>query len=138
MNINGKSYDSANVHIAMFGSIYYEITKIDYAVKQSTAPHYSLGSNKPTSYSEGIEEYSASMELRLKSIFEIEKAAGGSLLAIKPFDVVVTYVDSNNEIVVDKLKVKFTNQGRSVGSKDEDVVYNFDLMCLGIDFNVTA
>jgi hypothetical protein len=137
MIINKQSYESGNVVIAIFGSIYYEVTKIDYSVKENTTPNYSIGSKDPTSWSTGNREYSASISIRLQSIFDLEKAAGGNLLDIKPFDIVVTYVNDNNEIVVDKLKVKFTSQGRSLGNEG-DIVFGFDLMCFGIDFNVTA
>lgn len=131
---NGKTYDNGDVHIAMLGSIDYEVTKIDYSIDQQHTHNYALGSNKPSSYSMGKIEPKCTLGLRLKSISEIEKAAGGNLLAIKPFDIVVTFVDDENEIIVDVLKVKFKSQGRSVGDSD-DIKMDFEMFCLNVDFN---
>ena len=86
---NGKSYDNGDVHIAMLGSMDYEVTKISYGVAQDHQHNYSLGSHKPSSYRKGNIVPSCTLGLRLKSISELEKAAGGDLLAIKPFDIIV-------------------------------------------------
>jgi hypothetical protein len=133
---NGKSYGNADVQIAMFGSIDYEVTKITYGVKQAHTANYSLGSNDPSSYSMGKKEYSCTLGLRLKSFSELEKAAGGDLMKIKPFNIAVTFVDDENEIIVDVIKAKFTSQGRDVGDSD-DITRDFEMFCLGIDFNIS-
>lgn len=132
---NGKSYGNADVQIAMLGSVDYEITKLSYSVSQDNKANYSLGSASPTSYSLGNKTYEASMTMRLKSLSQIEKAAGGDILSIKPFPVVVTYVDDENEIIIDKLLVKFKKAGRQVGDGDE-VETDMELFCLDIEFNV--
>lgn len=132
---NGKSYGNADVQIAMLGSIDYEITKLSYSVSQEHKANYSLGSASPTSYSLGNKTYEASMTMRLKSLSQIEKAAGGDLLSIKPFTIVVTYVDDENEIIIDKLLVKFKKTGKSVGDGDA-VETDMELFCLDIEFDV--
>ncbi|MBR4137833.1 MAG: hypothetical protein IKU05_05420 [Bacteroidales bacterium] len=131
----GKAYSDGDVHIAMLGTIDHEVTKIDYDMKQAHTPHYSLGSVDPTSYSQGRKEYACSLGLRLKSASAIEKAAGVSLTEIKPFPIVVVVVNEENEIIKDILTVKFKEQKRSYGDKD-DVVCEYDMFCLGIQFNV--
>lgn len=132
---NGKTYSNADVQIAMLGSIDYEITKLSYSVSQDHKANYSLGSSAPTSYSVGNKTYEASMTMRLKSLSQIEKAAGGDILSIKPFPIVVTYVDDENEIIIDKLLVKFKKTGKTAGDNDE-VEADMELFCLDIEFDV--
>lgn len=136
---NGKTYDNASVQIAMLGSIDYEVTKLEYGSKQDHKANYSLGSNEASSYSMGKISHSCKLGLRLKSISEIEKAAGGSLLKIKPFDIIVVFVDDENEIITDVVKVKFQEQGRELdGDGDGDIKKEFDMFCLHVDYNVTG
>ncbi len=130
---NGKAYDSGDVTIAMFGSVSYEVTEIEYETRQEHQTNYSLGSNEGTSFSMGKIEHSASMTIRMASGSAIEKAAGGDLLKVKPFPVNVTFVNEYNDIVNDTLLVKFTNQGRSVNGTDLKKQYN--LFVLDIEYN---
>ena len=132
---NGKSYAFADVQVSMFGSIDYEITKLSYDVTQTKNANYSLGSASPTSYSLGKKEYKAEMTIAAKSLARIEKACGGALLSIKPFPIVVTYVDDENEMITDKLLVSFSKQGKNA-EQDKDVETTVELFCLDIQFNV--
>lgn len=135
---NGKTYDNASVQIAMLGSIDYEVTKLEYGTKQDHKANYALGSHKPSSYSVGKISNTCKLGLRLKSISEIEKAAGGSLLRIKPFDIIVVFVDDENEIITDVVKCKFQEQGRDLdGDGDGDIKKEFDMFCLDVQYNVT-
>ncbi|MBR4804497.1 MAG: hypothetical protein IK032_07665 [Bacteroidales bacterium] len=135
INRNGKSYGSADVSIALLGSIDFEVTKLEYSVSQDHQPNYSAGSADPTSYSMGKKTYKCSLGLRMKSVAAIEKAAGGDLLKIKPFPITVVYTDENNEIITDVIVAKFADQGRSVGD-ESDLKKDFDMFCLSIDFNI--
>lgn len=131
---NGKAFDSGDVHIAMFGSLSYEATEISYDTEQEHQANHSLGSNEMTSWSKGKISHKASLTLRLASASSIEKAVGGSLLNAKPFDINVTFVNDDNDIINDTLTVKFTKQGRNVGS-DMDLKYQYDLFAIAIDYN---
>ncbi len=133
----GKTFDNGDVQIAMFGSIDYEVTKIAYGTSQAHTPNYALGSNKPSSYSKGKIENKCTLGLRFKSISQLEKAAGGSLLNVKPFKITVAFVDDENEMVVDVITAKFADQGRDVGDSD-DLKKEFELFCLDIQYNVTG
>jgi hypothetical protein len=131
----GQSYNAGDVQVNIMGDLNLEVTKVVYDVKQSHKANYSVGCQDPTSYSVGKKEYTCTLGLRLASIAQLEKAAGGSLLDIKPFNIIVTYVNDENEIITDRLLVKFKEQGRSVSSDDEDGVKEFEMFCLGIEFN---
>ena len=130
-----QTYSAGDVQINIMGDLDLEVTKIVYDVKQSHKANYSVGCFDPTSYSVGKKEYTCTLGLRLTSIAQLEKAAGGSLLNIKPFTVIVTYVNDENEIITDRLILKFKEQGRTVSSDDEDAVKEFEMFCLGIEFN---
>jgi hypothetical protein len=131
---NGKAYDSGDVKIALFGRIDYEITEITYNTEQEHQKNHSLGSNKQTSYSMGKIDDTCTMTFRLQSISAIEKAVGGNLLAIKPFEVNVAFVNEDNDIINDTLLVKFTNQGRDVGG-DMDLKKQHTMFVLDINYN---
>jgi len=134
---NGKTFSAGDVTVAMLGSIDYEVTKIEYSAEQAHKLNWSLGSNKPSSYSKGKIEPKCSLGLRLKSISVLEKAAGGSLLSIKPFDIVVAFVDDENEMITDIVKVKFKEQKREVAD-DDDIKADFDMFCLDVEFNAES
>ncbi len=131
---NGKAYDAGDVNIAMFGSMSYEVTELTYGTEQEHALNHSLGTNRPTSFGMGKITYSASMTMRLASISAIEKAAGGDLLKIQPFEINVTYTNENNDIINDTLLVKFMDQGRDVPS-EMDLKKQFNLFVLDINYN---
>jgi hypothetical protein len=134
INKNGKSYDGGDVHIAMFSSIDWECTEITYNTSQEHQPNHSLGSNKQSSYSMGKISHESSMTLRLKSGSTIEKAAGKSILAIKPFHINVTYLNDDNTLVNDTLLAKFQDTGREVNG-DMDIKKQYKLFVLDIDYN---
>lgn len=131
---NGKAYDGGDVQIAMFGSLSYEVTEITYNTEQEHQKNHSLGSNKGTSYSMGKIDDTASITIRLASVSAIEKAAGSSLLKIKPFEINVTFTNDDNDIINDTLLVKFQNQGRDVPN-EMDLKKQFTLFVLDIDYN---
>ena len=131
---NGKAYDGGDVVVTIFGRLDWEVTGITYNTEQEHQPNHSLGTNKQTSYSMGKVTHTGEITLRLASASAIEKAAGGNLLAVKPFHVNVTFVNDDNDIVNDTLLVKFQNQGREVGG-DMDLKKQYTLFVLDVDYN---
>lgn len=131
---NGKAYDSGDVQAALFGRVDWEFTGINYATEQEHQANHSLGSNHQTSFSMGKVTHTADITLRLASASTIEKAAGGSLLNIKPFPINVTYINDDNDIVNDTIIAKFQSQGREVGV-DMDLKKQYTLFVLDIKYN---
>lgn len=131
---NGKAYDSGDVQVCLFGRLDWEVTNLNYDTEQEHQPNHSLGSNKQTSFSMGKVSHKGDITLRLASASAIEKAAGGSILNIKPFHINVTYVNDDNDIVNDTITAKFQSQGREVGG-DMDLKKQFTLFILDIDYN---
>jgi len=134
VKVNGKTFDSGDVKVAAFGSINYEITEITYASEQEHQANHALGDNEMSSYSVGKETHSCTITFRLASINAIEKAAGKKLTKIKPFDVNVTYVNEDNDIINDTVTCKFMDQGREVDG-EMDLKRQYNMFVLDIDYN---
>jgi hypothetical protein len=131
---NGKAYDGGDVQITMFGSLSYEVTEITYNTEQEHQLNHSLGSNKGSSYSMGKITNTGSITMRLASVSAIEKSAGTSLLKIKPFEINVTFVNEDNDIINDTLLCKFQSQGRDVPD-EMDLKKQFTLFVLDVNYN---
>ena len=68
-------------------------------------------------------------------ISNVDILDGTPLLDIKPFNIIATYVNEENEIITDRLLVKFADQGREISTDSEDITKEFEMFCLGIEFN---
>jgi hypothetical protein len=132
----GKEMSGADVHVAMFGTVDYEITKLSYDMSQEHTASHSLGSNDATSYSMGKKTYSCTLGLRGKSIDAIEKACKCKLVDIKPFSIIVNALNDENESITDRIICKFADQGREYDSSSNDNKREFKMFVLRIDFNI--
>src|SRR5688500_4363863 len=134
---DGKAYDSGDAQITMLGSTESEITEITYGHDQEHQLNYALGGNEPVSWSRGKVSYTASVTMSMKTVVALEDAKGGDkrLENIRPFDIIVTYVNEFSKIVKDKIKCKFKGQGREVNG-EMGLGKQFELFVLGIDYNI--
>ncbi len=132
---NGKAYDSADCQCFING-VPIEITSISYGNEQEHQLNYTLG-NSPSSWSKGKITPSATIGIMMHDITPLELASGGSLLNVKPFDVIVTFTNEFNLIVVDKLLVKFQNEGREV-TGEMGLKREYQMFALKVDLNVAA
>lgn len=132
---NGKAYDSGDVEVFING-VPIEVTSITYGNEQEHQLNYSLG-NEPTSWSQGKIEPSCTIGIAMADITPLELASGGSLLKIKPFDVVVTFTNEFNMIVVDHLLVKFKNEGRDV-TGEMGLKRDYEMFALRVSLNVVS
>ena len=131
---NGKAYDSADVQTLING-IPWEVEEISYGMTQEHQLNYQLGSEKPSSWSQGKEEYSCSVTVPMHAIAALERVApGGRLTKIRPFYINVSFVNDYNDIVNDTILAKFKDQGREV-TGDMGLKKQYELFVLDIDFN---
>lgn len=114
---NGKAYDSGDVTITALGQIWDEVVELSYGTTQEHQVNHTLGSNEASSWSRGKITHTASITIMMSGVVSLEKAAGGSLLSIKPFDINVTFSDEFNELVNDTITVKFQEQGRTINGE---------------------
>lgn len=131
---NGKQYDSGDVTVTMFGYEEPEIAEIVYNTEQEHQLNHSL-SNKATSYSMGKIEHNGSISMYMTAARRIEKASAGNMLGIKPFDILVSFVNEDNEIVVDKVTAKFKSQGRDVNG-EMGLKKQYELLVLDVKLGV--
>lgn len=137
---NGKAYDSSDVVITLLGNIPNEVYDINYSSEQEHQQNYSLGSNEASSWSWGKINHQGSITLAVKDTAAIEDAARkaglDSILKIPPFDIIVTFVNEFDKIIVDRVTCKFMSTGRQVGG-DQALRYQHNLFVLGVNMNKT-
>ncbi len=130
---NNKAYDSGDVEVTLLGSKVNEVSEISYSTSQEHQLNYGLR-NDATSWSRGKKSHEGTITLPMHEATAIEDAAKGNLLAIKPFDINVTFVNEYNKIINDTLTVKFAKQGREV-TGDMGLSLQYDLFVIQIEYN---
>lgn len=129
---NSKAYDSGDVDVSVNG-IPLDVVEITYDTEQAHQLNYTL-KNDATSWSQGQKTPSCTMTVMMHDITPLEQSAGGDLLAIRPFDINVTFINEFNVPVNDTIVAKFQNQGRDV-TGDMGLNKQYTLFVLGIKFN---
>ena len=130
---NKKAYDSGDVEVFING-IPVNITEVSYDTEQEHQLNYTL-KNAPTSWSKGKKSFTGTLTLMMEDAVRLEDSAeNGDLLAIKPFDVNVTFVNEYNKVVNDTLIAKFMKQGREV-TGDMGLQKQYDLFVMDIRYN---
>ena len=128
---NNKGYDSGDVEVFINGQLT-SVSQIEYSTEQEHQLNYSLA-NEPTSWSRGKKSYSATITMLMEDVVDLERAAKGDLLAVKPFDINVSYVNEFNDLVNDTITAKFKNQGREV-TGDMGLNKQYELFVLDIKY----
>lgn len=134
---NGKSYDSVDVKCNING-VDIEVTSLTYGNEQEHQLNWTLGSSEATSWSTGKRTPNASMGIMMHDITPLETAMiGRSILDIKPFYLIVSFTNEYNLLVVDRLLVKFTKEGREV-TGEMGLKMDYPLFALKVDLNMKA
>ncbi|MDH1883962.1 MULTISPECIES: hypothetical protein [Empedobacter] len=134
---NGKSYDSVDVKCNING-VDIEVTSLTYGNEQEHQLNWTLGSSEATSWSTGKRTPNASMGVMMHDITPLETAMiGRSILDIKPFYLIVSFTNEYNLLVVDRLLVKFTKEGREV-TGEMGLKMDYPLFALKVDLNMKA
>ena len=133
---NGKAYDSVDF-MATLNGVPIEVTTATYGNEQEHQLNWTLG-QKPSSWSAGKRTPSCTLGFMMHDIVPIELAAqGGSILYLKPFWVIMTFTNEFNIIVVDKVLVKFQNEGREV-TGEMGLKKEYTMFALDVKLNVAA
>lgn len=132
---NGKTYDSVDVKCNING-IPIEVTSLTYGNEQEHQLNWTLGSSEASSWSQGKVTPNATMGIMMQDITPLELAsAGGSILDIKPFNLIVTFTNEYNVPVVDRLLVKFQKEGREV-TGEMGLKMDYPLFALSVKLNM--
>lgn len=135
--INGNIYSWSDVQVRLLGRTLQGIVGVNYERTQSKTNLYGAG-NDPIARVHGQNEYAASLTLTLNELHGIEDelGAGGSILDIEPFDVIVSYVVKGTKVVKDKiLECEFTGNRRDFSNGDNEFQVELELIVGRIEFN---
>jgi hypothetical protein len=119
--INGLMYSWADIRVSLLGRDLVGILAIDYSDGIATKPVYGRGRKRIGRVS-GMYEAAASLTLEMSEVEAINLSIpkGSSIYDIKPFDITVAYVNSENILITHVLQqCTFTKQDR--GSKTGEV-----------------
>lgn len=134
-NINGRAYDWASLRAQMLGQTVVGITAVSYKIKQEKVNNFAGGVN-PVSRGYGKREPEASITLEMKEVERIMAALppGGSLLDVPPFPVVISFVNSSNQLVTHTLhNCEFLENGRELKTGDTNVEVELPLILSHIE-----
>ncbi|MEO6176779.1 MAG: hypothetical protein ABIP27_16630 [Flavobacterium circumlabens] len=84
----------------------------------------------------GAKEMDAKITLPLDAIALIEKGApNGDIALYRPFPIIVTFLNSENEMIKDIITAKFKGNGRTV-TNDGEIEKEYELFPTEMKFNV--
>jgi hypothetical protein len=136
INVNKKAYDHGDITLTFLGNQPINFFMIEYGDEQEHQLNHGRG-NEPHSYSTGKITYNCKLGLGMDEVVAVQNAAPGrDLKKIKPFDIIVTYLNEDQQLVVDRVTVKFKGAGRKSSSGDMNIQQEFEMLCLGIKYNV--
>lgn len=125
-----------NITINLFSRDVEGITALSYNDSMTKENVYGAGAY-PIGRSRGNYEPEASITLYKEEADAIRKAAGGRLVEIAPFDIIVQYMDKTGNIVKDILRnCEFTNDGVEVEQSDGSITTEYTLILSHIEWNV--
>jgi hypothetical protein len=138
VNARGKAYDGGDMTITLLGNQPVNFDSITYGDKQEGQTNNGRN-NEVVSYSMGKKSYECALKMGMDEFVAIQNAAPNrDVKKIKPFDIIVVYANDDNQVVIDKITVKFLGMKRGGGTQDMNMMAEPELLCLGIDYNIPA
>jgi hypothetical protein len=135
INANRKSYDFGDIVLTLLGNQPVNVKAISYESSQETQLNYGRG-NKPVGHGRGQISYTGSITLGMDEITQIEAVApDGDITQIRPFDIIVSYINEDQGIVNDVITCFFNGNGRNPSNGDMDLSRELPLQILNIQFN---
>ena len=136
LNINGKHYAWSQIEFSIAGLTIADVTSISYEETQERELVYGAG-NRPTGYGDGNIECSASVTLKMEGVQKLQALApDGRLQSISPFEVSITYLNPQNDIVTDTLRnCLFMTNKRELNQNDKSFDVELDILLTHIEWN---
>lgn len=132
--INGKAYDYTQIIVQILGAPVPSVSAISYSEEQSKENNFGAGS-RPVSRGRGAKNASGSITISMNDIEAIrDVVAGGSLLDIEPFDIVVTFMNLQKVVTHTLKNCEFINDGMEAAVDDKDIKKSFDLVLSHINY----
>jgi hypothetical protein len=133
----GEAYSAGDIIVTMGGISDVNPSAIEYDYTYTHETEMGL-KRKPRAWRMGGVEYSCSITLPLDVVSEFEKAApGGDLAKLRPFPIIVSFFNNENEMITDCITAKFQGSGRTV-TNDGAIEQQFDMFVIDMELNVAA
>ena len=128
-------YSSGDVTVTLNGI--YDINPSAIEYNSTYAHEYQRGLRRDArGWRMGAKEMDAKITLPLDAVSIIERAApNGDIALYRPFPIIVTYLNSENEMIKDIITAKFKGNGRSV-TNDGEIETEYELFPTEMKFNV--
>ena len=139
VNINGNHYGWAQVELSINGITIADVVSISYEETQERELVFGAG-NRPTGYGDGNIECSASVTLKMEAVQKLQEISpDGRLQSIPPFEISVSFLNPQNDIVTDTLRnCLFTTNKRDLNQNDKSFDVDLDLLVTHIEWNGKA
>lgn len=126
--INGQAYDFTQIVFKILGVEIKSLSQINYTEEQEKENNYGTGT-RPVSRGKGAITAACNFTISMNDIEAIRDVApDGSLLKLPPFDIEVTYLNSQ-KIVTHVIKnCEFTTDGVEGSQGDKDLKKAFDVL----------
>jgi hypothetical protein len=132
--INGRAYDFAQIVCNILSVPLMGISSISYSEEQEKANNFGAG-KWAVSRGHGAVDASASIDIHMNDIEAIRDAAPfGRLLDIPPFDITVTFLNTNKVVTHTLKNCEFTNDGVEGSQGDTQLQRSFDLVVSHIEY----
>jgi len=133
--INGERHSWGDIKINLLGRTVTGVTAISYDDKQEKTNNYGAG-NYPVSRGRGKYEATAKVTLHAYEVTAIQRAAAGKRLQdIPPFDIVVAYLNQNDQVVTDVIRnCEFTMNKRDIKQGDTVIEVELELIVSHIEW----
>ena len=135
--VNGRKHSWASIECVIGGRIIEGITAIKYGYKQTKTNNYGRG-KKVTDRTYGNEEPEASITLYLYEVKAILNGlgAGKKLTDAAPFNIAISYVSPDGDIVNDKIKsAEFLEKMIDVKQNDPKIEITLPLIVGDVEDN---
>lgn len=138
IEINGTAYGAGDVKINILGRTITGISKVSYSTKQEKK---NLKGMSRDNLQRGLGNRDHELNLTFKA-FEIDAvsrtAPNGDITRIKPFNAVISYLDTEENLIkTDILKyVEFNGEKRDIKGGDTEVEVECEMIVGAIDRNV--
>ena len=126
--INGQAYDWTQIVVKILGAPMVSVSAINYTEEQSKENNFGAG-NRPVSRGRGAIDAKASITLSMNDTEAIRDIApDGSLLKIAPFDIQVSFLNSQKVVTHILKNCEFLDDGVEGSQDDKDLKKAFNLV----------
>jgi hypothetical protein len=132
--INGRAYDFTQVVVKILGAPVASVSAISYTEEQAKENNFGAGS-RPVSRGRGAINASGSITISMNDVEALRDVSlGGSLLNIQPFDVQVSFLNSQKVVTHILKNCEFLDDGVEMSQDDKDVKRSFNLVISNIKY----